>query len=913
VSTRRTTILAAATGLAVALAALAVSAQSGDPLAELRRAFQEPSADARPMMRWWWFGPAVTPASLARDLQAMRDAGIGGVEVQPVYPLVPDADGLANHPYLSPPFLDALRQSAAKARELGLRFDLTLGSGWPYGGPHIPITHAAGRLRVEKVPVKGDRVPLPRMTLGESLMAVTQPDGVAPKAVIQDGAVLFSGNRPEELWVFIASRTGMMVKRAAVGAEGYVLDHYDRAALDAHLAAVGVPQLDALKATPPATIFCDSLEVFGSDWTPDLEAEFQRRRGYDLRAHLADLVSGSDARQLAVRHDWALTLGELYEERFLAPLAEWARARGTTLRIQGYGIPPATLASNRLADLTDGEGAAWKTITAARWASSANHFFDRRVTASETWTWLHSPSFAATPLDLKAEADRHFLQGINQLIGHGWPSRPEGVDGVAAYDWRFYAAGALNDANPWWLVMPSVSRYLQRVSAVLREGQPVADVALYLPTSDARADMKPGSAHLLDLLRERVGTVVPGVILDAGFAFDLIDDGVLGAARVDGSVLAVGPQRYRAIVLPAVRTMPLATMRFLETFTKAGGIVIAVDRAPESVPGFLVEDSAGLEFNGIRARVFAADTAAAPVPLASLTATLQKRLPPDVRLEPASPDIGHAHRRAGTNDVYFVANTANTARQARLTVRARGKAEWWDPLTGTVRPAEIVASGPETMTVQLDLDAYGSALLAIAAGPPPRVTAARVRPASTRRVEVTGPWQLKVPGVDGARTLERVRSWEADEATRFASGVAEYRTTFDVGVLPKTARVTVDFGTGKPLEAAPTDNRVPGMRAWLEAPVREAARVYVNEKEAGDVWCPPWRLDITRVVKPGANELVVRVGNTALNAMAGRPLPDYRLLSLRYGERFQAQTMDQVKPLPSGLLGPVRVDITPAR
>ena len=111
-----------------------------------------------------------------------------------------------------------------------------------------------------------------------------------------------------------------------------------------------------------------------------------------------------------MRQDWGRTLGELYEERFLAPLAEWTHARGSKLRIQGYGIPPATLSSNRLADLTDGEGAQWKTITPARWASSANHLFGRPVTASETWTWLHSPSFAATPLDLKAEADRHFLR-----------------------------------------------------------------------------------------------------------------------------------------------------------------------------------------------------------------------------------------------------------------------------------------------------------------------------------------------------------------------------------------------------------------------------------------------------------------------------------------------------------------------
>jgi len=889
------------------------AAPEDDPLADLRRAFQEPSPDARPMMRWWWFGPAVEPARLARELQTMKDAGIGGVEVQPVYPLVSDAEGLTNHPYLSPAFLDALRQSAAKARELGLRFDLTLGSGWPYGGPHIPITHAAGRLRVEKVPVKGDRVPLPRMTPGESLIAVTQPDGVAPQARMQDGAVWFSGKRPDELWVFIASRTGMMVKRAAVGAEGYVLDHYDRAALDAHLGAVGAPLLDALKATPPATIFCDSLEVFGSDWTSDLPNEFQRRRGYDLTAHLAELVSGSDARQLAVRHDWAQTLGELYEERFLAPLAEWAHAHGTKLRIQGYGIPPATLASNRLADLSDGEGSAWKAITASRWASSANHLFDRRVTASETWTWLHSPSFAATPLDMKAEADRHFLEGINQLIGHGWPSRPEHAEGADAYDWRFYAAGALDDANPWWLVMPSLSRYLQRISAVLREGQPVADVALYLPTSDARADVKPGSAHLLDLLRERVGTVVPAAILDAGSAFDLVDDAALDGSRVDGQALIVGPQRYRAIVLPAVQTMPLATMRRLEAFAKAGGVVIATDRVPDGVPGFQVEDAVRLEANGIRARVFAGDGAAKPIPVASLTEVLRKRVPPDVRLDPASPDIGFAHRRAGTNDVYFVANTANAARQTQLTVRARGKAEWWDPLTGAVRPADVVAAGPDSMTVQLDLDAYGSTLLAIAAGPAPRASSARARPSAPRRIAVTGPWQVTVPGTNTPRTYETLRSWDADEETRFASGVAEYRASFDAGVVPKGARVVVDFGTGHPLEPAATEARVPGMRAWLEAPVREAAKVYLNDKEAGDVWCPPWRLDVTSVAKPGANTLVVRVGNTALNAMAGRPLPDYRLLNLRYGERFQPQTMDQVKPLASGLLGPVKVEITPAR
>jgi hypothetical protein len=78
---------------------------------------------------------------------------------------------------------------------------------------------------------------------------------------------------------------------------------------------------------------------------------------------------------------------------------------------------------------------------------------------------------------MKAEANLHFLQGINQLIGHGWPYTAEGVEYPG---WRFYAAGAFNEKNPWWIVMPDLMHYLQRSSFMLRQGQPANDVALYL-------------------------------------------------------------------------------------------------------------------------------------------------------------------------------------------------------------------------------------------------------------------------------------------------------------------------------------------------------------------------------------------------------------------------------------------------
>src|SRR5215472_5193905 len=119
-------------------------------IAELHRSFQRPPDDARIMMRWWWFGPAVAKPELEREIRLMKEGGIGGFEVQPVYPLALDGSkpGFRNLPYLSDEFLDALRFTSEKARELGLRMDLTLASGWPYGGPHTPITEAAGRLLV---------------------------------------------------------------------------------------------------------------------------------------------------------------------------------------------------------------------------------------------------------------------------------------------------------------------------------------------------------------------------------------------------------------------------------------------------------------------------------------------------------------------------------------------------------------------------------------------------------------------------------------------------------------------------------------------------------------------------------------------------------------------------------------------
>jgi hypothetical protein len=245
-----------------------------------------------------------------------------------------------------------------------------------------------------------------------------------------------------------------MVKRPAVGAEGLVIDHASQEAVQGYLQTVGERLMSAFGGSPPPdAVFSDSLEAYGASWTADLPAQFRRRRGYDLIAHLAALfidLPESDA----VRYDWARTLSELVEERYLTPIDAWASAHGTRFRAQVYGFPPPTLSSNRLVAVPEGEGANWREFTSTRWASSGAHLYGKPIASSEVWTWLHSPAWAATPLDMKVEADRHFLQGVNQLVGHGWPYSPPGIPEPG---WAFYAAAAINDHNPWFAAMPAVT------------------------------------------------------------------------------------------------------------------------------------------------------------------------------------------------------------------------------------------------------------------------------------------------------------------------------------------------------------------------------------------------------------------------------------------------------------------------
>jgi len=915
-----------------------VVAQSDSSLIRLTQSFAHPPDDSRIMVRWWWFGPAVTQPEIKKELEEMKAAGIGGVEIATLYPLALDdpQTGFHNISFLSDEHIDALRYAAQEAKKLGLRVDITLGSGWPFGGPHIPVTQAAGAMRLEsiEIPPGVKSIAIPSTTSGERLEAVFLAPGSRDALVLRDarqiqnpviekGRLQISQERSASgvAVFFISSRTGMTVKRPAIGAEGFVLDHYDETAIETHLHAVGDRLMEAFSDRPPTAVFSDSLEDYGSDWTPDLLKEFQRRRGYDLTPHLPALMSNVGRETGAIRHDWGKTLTELANDHYLKPLHGWATQHHTLLRSQTYGYPPVTLSSNQYVDLPEGEGKAtllmWRQFSDIRWAASAGHLFGKPFISSETWTWLQSPAFRATPLDMKVEADLHFLQRINQLVGHGWPYSPKTAGEPG---WRMYAAGAFNSHNPWWFVMPDLAAYLQRVSFALRQGKPANDVALLLPNDDAWASFtvngqlsssattqtgfntRGREVSIDESTGELLGKNVIPQILDAGLNFDFIDGDTIDSIGIPYSVL----------ILPGVDRLPVATYQKIEQYALHGGIVIATRRLPSRAPGFLNGEAEEQQILTTSQRLFRSKGAPGHFveDEGGLGSAITTYIRPDVVFSPKAPDIGFIHRKLDVGDLYFIANTANRAIRVTATFREAGKyAESWDPFTGRIL---VQANAGKT---DLDLLPYESRLILTTnlrvELPRKIINSDSATDVQSPEIDLSSDWDLTFSETNQTLHMATLRSWSAEEPFKYYSGQVIYKKVIELpaDVKPGTS-LELYFGDGIPVpkpDPLPTFN----LRAFLEGPVREAAEVYVNGQVAGIVWHPPYILDVSSLLKAGTNELRIVVGNTAINSLAGSSLPDNRLLTDRYGQRFVPQGMENLQPLPSGLFGGLRLRMTP--
>ena len=898
------------------------------------------------MVRWWWFGAAVEKPEILHELQQMKADGIGGAELAFVYPIVLDdpAKGLKNLPFLSPAMLDAVHYAQTEGHRLGLRIDVTLCSGWPYGGPNTTLAQAAGRLRTAEVPVPANATSVTPPTLeeGESFLsasivnplpkaavpcsfevgsvcgepstpAPTRGRNAGPPPITWDpttaeplnlsGSAIRPSNHARIALFFIAGHTGQQVKRAAVGAEGYVLDPFSHDAVSTHLHSVGEPLLKAFGDTPPYAIFSDSLEAYGADWTPNLPAEFQKRRGYDLLPHLPELVAGGTPDAEKVRHDWGQTLTELVNENYMTQINNWAIAHHTKFRSQTYGEPAVSFSSQHLAALPEGEGPQWRAFSTLRWATSANHVFHNIVTSGETFTWLHSPVFRATPLDMKAEADIDFIMGENQLIFHGWPYSPPDAK-VPEPGWSLYAAAVFNDHNPWHPLMPDVTRYIQRISWLLRQGEPANQVAILLPTDDAWSSFSPSHVTVTGAMQRLITPQLMSAILSAGYNADYIDADAINS---------VGLGTHQILVLPPTDRIPVETLKKIVDWSVRGGKLIAVGRIPTRDP----EGNSSPEITELSKAIM----------LVPNTAELEKALDnigdPDVKLTSSDDHtkevVGFIRRKLPTADIYFVANTSNQTVQATANFDTTQRdGEQWDPETG--KAVHVTASN-----LPLNLAPYESRVFIFAhyseSEPPHRSLSdsASMTPLS----DLSTDWSVAFTGTKENETEPTLTDWTTNPATLYYSGEAVYARDFTLPA--KTGPVYLEIEGGKPLPGAPNsppehpalgpnglpDPRItrpgPGMHAYFDPPIHEAAIVFLNGQRAGSLWHPPYRLDVSKLLKPGQNHIEIHVYNTALNAWSALPPHDYKPLIEKYGDRFQMQDLDKVQPIPSGILGTIHL------
>ena len=509
----------------------------------------------------------------------------------------------------------------------------------------------------------------------------------------------------------------------------------------------------------------------------------------------------------------------------------------------------------------------------------------------------------ATPLDLKAEADVHVLQGINQLIGHGWAYTPPQVEYPG---WRFYAAGEYSDRNPWWIVMPDLAKYLQRVSWLMRQGEPSNDVALYLPNADAYAQFTPAKVHLIEVQRELVGEKLMPALFESGYNLDFFDDQILqkfGRVKKDG--ITLGSSNHRVIVLPGITRMPLASLRKLDEFVKNGGILLATRKTPSIVPGYSASVAEQNELKALTAALFSGNNPRVKFVERDEDAgeVLKSMLAPDAAISPNGKDFGFVHRKTADADIYFIANTSNLKKNVEVTFRAAAPSvSVWNAMNGTSTPAEVKRQTTDSTSVILNFEPYQSHIVVFSKSKAPEAFN-KPKISNLATVDLSTGWNVTF-GKDATVSMNKLTDWISSEQTRYFSGTAVYEKTFDSTAELLNGEATLDFGPSVSLEAVQQKN---GMATYLNPPVKEAAVVYLNDQRVGSLWSPPYNLDIKRFLRPGQNRLKVVVANTAINYMAGRRLPDYKLLILRYGDRFQPQEMEKVVPYPSGLTGPIRI------
>ena len=822
--------------------------------------------EAKPYTRWWWLGSAVDSAGLEYNLTELAKAGIGGVEITPIYGV--QGDDANDIRYLSPRWMRMLKYVVTRGTELGIETNMATGTGWPFGGPLVTEEDAAHK-------------------------------------------IVFDANLDATL-----ENTGQKVKRAAPGGEGFVIDHFDHDAVahyferfDTAFANQNVPF--------PRVMFNDSYEVYGADWTPTLFDEFQKRRGYDLMPFTYILNKKDSLRSDADKRivsDYRETLGELLLENFTYQWTDWAHRHGSLTRNQAHGSPANLLDVYAAVDIPECEGFGLSDfgikglrsdkgftkkndsdISMLKYASSAAHISGKKYTSSETFTWL-TEHFRTSLSQCKPDLDLMFLSGVNHIFFHGSCYSPKDAEWPG---WRFYASVDMSPNNNWWAAMPAFSQYIQRCQSFLQWGEPDNDVLVYLPYYDMLYD-QPGTVALFDIhsMEKRAPKFIETVqtIIKSGYDVDYISDRYL----MQDDII----KRYATIIIPDVRFMPVATLKRLMQIAEQGGQVMFVRSFPTSVPGY-GKEAEQQEFATLMGQLqhtvtFHPEQAmqivwgkGSMVTSPTYSDGLQFS---SARKEPMRLEQGLSCIRRSNQDGYhyFISNLQGKDVDAFISLGVKAKkAVFYHPMDGKIDLAKMDAQG----RVRVQLKSGESIILrTFTEGTSDTFKPHTYYKEQANRVKRLTQWTLSFKEsapvqITKTYTMEGApQSWttlgDSLLNTTMATGV--YKTSFTMPKMQPNTAYILDLGD-----------------------VRETAHVLVNGEDVGMLFAVPFRVDVTPFLHEGINTLEVEVANLPANRIAQmdrngirwRKFKEINVVDLNYKRDLYGNWAT----VPSGLNGEVKL------
>ena len=898
--------------------------------------FQKPPAEARLFVRWWWNGNRLSEKEILRELDVMKEAGIGGVEINPIaFPQGSDPVGYEALTIFEEPWLDMLQVALEGARERGIICDMIVGSGWPFGGEFLKKEDQTQMVTIETIDLKGGKtyqfnieellhkvdpeihsrndtvyrdlqmIRLLPKTSGEFTEGEDLMDQVA------DGELSISV--PEGQWVlyYVVKLTGYMaVINGSPGAAGPVLNHYSRTATEGYLNRISdyitgkVGNMgDHIRA-----MFCDSMELEGANWNDDLPLEFESRRGYSLVpylpfalkkvGHMGNPLEEEYGTQFSkevteqikrVELDFYNTRIELFKERFIDTFNEWCHRNNVQSRMQAYGRGMHPLEASMEIDIPDSETWLFKDVgreypntgllgraprMCNKYVASAAALTGKRLVACEEITNT-AMAFMATLENIKVAGDQSNISGVNHSVLHGFNySPPEApFPGWVRYGTFF------NERNTWWPYFRKWSDYKARISYLLQNATPRANVAILQPLTDLWLKMGPQRDPFPGKWYPEYQNNLWEVIHQNGGGCDYVSENILNSAKFEKGRMIFNKRAYDTLLLPEIETLDLETAQSIAAFTEAGGRVVFIGKRPFKSTDYknMAESDARIK-RVVEELIAKANGNAIEVPspkgdLIKWYGDLQVILDvePFVKLDKPNKWLNHSSYDLGGNSLYFMAN-ASLTEDIELSADFQvdpGLTPWiWNPETGERLPYPTNGSNNR---IKLSLPRATSILILFEK----EAGGTEFRPYEMLEggEEIAGAWNLRLEHMDSDRQeiqLEKLEDLSTLEKTRHFAGTVIYKKSLDIDELKYHQ---LDLGK-----------------------VQGVSEVTLNGRLLGTKWYGAHRYDLDGALVVGENELTIKLTTITGNYMKG-------LKENKVAQRWTSQQ----SYYPMGILGPVRM------